>query len=115
MPVTDKHYTEFLQLVEDFTILHGTPNIEQIRIIAKDLALSKRNNINDLICRRYYYCLVMTYCLGNNVPLPAGFVDNMYDPDNEFINDPNTQKAIQRDDKKMRRIFLEWHERNEPT
>jgi hypothetical protein len=115
MRVTDKHYTEFLDVVKNYTTLHGTPNIEQIRILAKDLALSKRNNINDLICRRYYYCVLMTYCLNNNITLPEGFVDNMYDPDNEFTNDPNTQKAIQRDDKHRIRILLEWREQHPLT
>jgi hypothetical protein len=118
MSVIATHYKEFLQLLEDFTRLHGTPNVEQIRILAKDLALSKRNTINDIICRRYYYSLVMTYCLRNNAPLPAGFSDSIYDPDNEFTNDPNTQKAIEREAKQRRRILkeaAEWHEQNPPT
>lgn len=97
-----KLYNEFETSLKEYIELNGEQNIENIRILAKQFALGKRNNVNDLICRRYYWSLIMNYCWkknSDNPQYPEGFaMHNHFDPDGEFANDKNTQKAIKREE-----------------
>jgi hypothetical protein len=96
-----KLYNEFEASLKEYIELNGDQNIENIRILAKRFALGKRNNVNDLICRRYYWSLIMNYChkQNDNPQFPEGFaIHNQFDPDGEFANDKNTQKAIKREE-----------------
>jgi hypothetical protein len=88
-------YKEF----EDHVRPHGLQPFDQIRILAKEFALQKRNFVNDIICRRYYWVYVVNYCRANTIDVPHNFWENIHDPDGEFTDDANTIRAVRRKEK----------------
>lgn len=103
MAIYRKMYKEFEHHIRPY----GVQTIEQIRAIAKEFALQKRNYVNDIICRRYYWTYVVNYCSSNTIDIPVIFWDNPHDPDEEFINDAKTNRAAKRTEKKVNRIVQE--------
>ena len=103
MAIYRKIYKEF----EDHVRPQGLQTIEQIQVIAKAFALQKRNYVNDLICRRYYWVFVVNYCASNNMDIPVNFWDNPHDPDGEFTHDTKTKRAAKRSEKKIAEVVQE--------
>jgi hypothetical protein len=81
--------------------VYGAQGIDDIRRLAKEFSLARRNNVNDLICRKYYSCIYITYCFRNNIDGPEDFLRNPHDPDSELSDDPVTKRAIKRNRIKM--------------
>lgn len=109
-------YRKLLKEFEDHVRPQGLQTIDQLRATAKEFALQKRNGFDDLICRRYYSFFVVNYCLRNNMIVPENFIENMYDPDGEFINDAKTKRAARRNEKKITNAVNEairFHEERE--
>jgi hypothetical protein len=94
-------YRKLLKEFEDHVRPQGLQPLDHMRATAKDFALQKRNGVDDLICRRYYSFFVVNYCWRNNMDIPENFIENMYDPDGEFINDVKTKRAAIRYEKKI--------------
>lgn len=109
MAIYRRTYEEF----EDHVRPQGLQPIEQIRAIAKDFALQKRNYVNDIICRRYYWTYVVNYCITNNMDVPAIFWDNPHDPDGEFTYDIKTKRAAKRSEKKIAEVVQQVHRLHE--
>jgi len=85
-------YKEF----EDHVRPQGLQTFDQIRILAKEFALQKRNFVNDIICRRYYWVYVVNYCSAHTIDIPDNFWENIHDPDGEFTDDAKTIRASRR-------------------
>jgi hypothetical protein len=100
-------YRKLLKEFEDHVRPQGLQPFDDIRAAAKGFALQKRNGVDDLICRRYYSFFVVNYCLRNNMDIPENFIENMYDPDGEFINDAKTKRAARRNEKKITNVVNE--------
>lgn len=94
-------YRKLLKEFEEHVRPHGLQRLDHIRATAKEFALQKRNGVDDLICRRYYSFFVVNYCWRNNIDIPENFIEHMYDPDGEFINDAKTKRAAIRYEKKI--------------
>jgi hypothetical protein len=94
-------YRKMCKEFEDHVRPQGLQAFDQIRAIAKGVALQKRNGVDDLICRRYYSFYVITYCARNNIDIPENFWNNPQDPDGEFTNDAKTKRAAKRYEKKI--------------
>jgi hypothetical protein len=97
----DTHLNEYIQA-------NGPQNILQVKQIAKNYAIQSRQGRYDITARKRYYCLFMTYHMRNNIPeeeMPEGWRNmetNIYDPDNEFPNDPHIQKLTRNEERRSR-------------
>ena len=102
-----KMYETFDTRVKEYIQANGPQNILQIKQIAKNYAIESREGRYDITARKRYYGLFMTYHMRNNTPeeeMPEGWRNiiemNIYDPDNEFPNDPHVRKLTRNEEKR---------------
>ena len=109
-------YKEFDTHLNEYIQTNGPQNILQVKQIAKNYAIQSREGRYDVIARRRYYSLFMTYHMRNNIPeeeMPEGWRNmetNIYDPDHEFPNDPHVQKLTRNEEKRSRLRIREFEE-----
>ena len=102
-------------LIEGFNIYlteyineHGVQTILQIKDLAKQYAINRRNGRYDLTTKNYYVGIIVTYCNNNNIEKPNGFGDNIYDPDNEFPDDPEIQRLTDASEKRSEKRMKDF-------
>jgi hypothetical protein len=88
----DKLRRKFNIYLNDYIQINGIQTVLQIRQLTKNYAIEAREGRYDLTAKKYYCSLFTGYLLLNNIPFPEGWTNDQYDPDNEFINDPNIQR-----------------------
>ena len=114
--VYHKMYEHFNIYLTNYIEGHGQQTLLQIKDIAKQYAIARRNGEYDLTARRWYSSIFISYCWKNNIVVPNGFGSNRYDPDNEFPNDPRiiklTQKYNERTDRLIEAAMRDIDERH---
>lgn len=81
----ERYLTEYIQQ-------HGEQTVMQIKELAKQYSITSRNGAYDITARKRYHTIFMTYCMKNNLQEPEEWNiigHSVYDPDNEFPNDPD--------------------------
>jgi len=79
------HLNEYIQA-------HGDQTIVQIKQLAKQYAIDSRNGVYDITARNRYYVIYTNYWLNTNNTFPPEWdtiTHSVYDPDDEFPNDPH--------------------------
>jgi len=94
---------------------NGNPSFTEIKQLAKQFAIDSRNGVYDITARKRYVCIFRTYCWRkrDEIELPDDFYlieESIYDPDNEFPNDPAVIRGKTREDNKIRRGIQEIQE-----
>jgi hypothetical protein len=105
-----KLYDLFITHLNGYVQANGPQNLLQIKQIAKDYAIQSRNGEYDITARKRYCSLFYSYCWQNNIQeeaMPEGWrlgQVNMYDPDNEFPEDPHIQRLTRNNEINIRRV-----------
>ena len=108
-----KLYDLFVTHLNGYVQANGPQNLLQIKQIAKNYAIQSRDGEYDITARKRYTCLFFTYCFKNNIQQEAmpegwGIVEvNVYDPDNEFPEDPHIQRLTRNNEINIRRVVEE--------
>lgn len=105
----------FERFMNEYIEHNGNPQFAQIKQLAKQFAIDSRNGIYDITARKRYVCIFRTYCFrkSDTIELPDDFYlieESMYDPDNEFPNDPAVIRGKRREEKKIREGMQEIQE-----
>jgi hypothetical protein len=112
----EKLYETFDTRVKEYIQANGPQTILQIKQIAKNYAIESREGRYDITARKRYYRLYMSYHFRNNMPagqFPEGWgtaETNIYDPDNEFPNDPHVRKLTRNEEKRSMLRIREFEE-----
>jgi hypothetical protein len=97
------HLTQYIQENGDQTIL-------QIKQLAKQYAIHSRNGVYDITARKRYYMIYTNYWLNTNNTFPPEWdtmTHSIYDPDDEFPNDPNILRLKGKEQGQLRQVLYD--------